>query len=38
MLTANLFDIVESYRIKQHRNMWSDMLWLDLIWIINEWD
>ena len=38
MLTARLFDIVEFYRIKQHRNMWSDMLEMDLIYILCEWD
>lgn len=38
MLTAKLFDIVEFYRIKQHRNMWSDMLELDLCWILLDWD
>ena len=38
MLTAPLFDIVERYRISQHRNMWSDMLEMDLVYIIYGWD
>lgn len=38
MLTANLLDIVEHYRIQQHYNLWTDGLMLDLIWILNGWD
>ena len=30
-LMINLFDLVESYRVMQKRNMWSDFLWLDII-------
>lgn len=37
-LTAPLIDIVEQYRISQHRNLWTDLLYLDLMWIILEWD
>ena len=38
MLTAKFFDIVEFYRIRRNRNMWSDMLEMDLIFIICGWD
>lgn len=37
-LTAKFFDIVESCRIEQGRNIWSDMLEMDLIYIICGWD
>jgi hypothetical protein len=37
-LTAPLFDIVEHFRLSQHRNMWSDMLEMDIIYILNEWN
>lgn len=36
MLTANFFDIVEHYRVEQHRNMWTDLLELDLVYIMLE--
>lgn len=38
MLTANLLDIVAYYRLRQHRNMWSDHLMMDLIYLLNDWD
>lgn len=38
MLTAPLFDIVESYRLERGYNMWTDGLEMDLIWIICGWD
>ena len=38
MLTAPLFDIVESYRLERGYNMWTDGLEMDLIWIICEWN
>lgn len=37
-LTANLFDIVESYRLEKGYNMWADMLEMDLIYIICGWN
>lgn len=36
-LTVPLIDLVESYRISRHQNLWTDGLYLDIIWIWLEW-
>lgn len=36
-LTANLFDIVEFYRLCRKQNMWTDMLEMDLCYILTGW-
>lgn len=36
-MTAPLLDIVEHYRIVQHRNLWSDNLMMYIVYIMCEW-